>query len=96
MTYAYTQDVPIGMEIYERIRAGLGDEPAAGLVVHLAIATEQGLRYVDVWESEELCERFTEERLHPVVGRVFAEVGFQPPAEEPPRRRIDVRDVWQP
>ena len=27
------------------------------------------MRYLDVWEYEAACERFTEERLHPVVGR---------------------------
>lgn len=96
MTYAFTQDVPISMGIYERIRAALGNETPAGLVVHVVIAIEEGLRYVDVWESEEACARFTEERLHPVIGRVFKEIGFRPPAEEPPRQRIDVREVWRP
>lgn len=96
MVYAFVQDVPIDMRIYERIKAGLGDTLPDGLVVHVVQQTEQGLRYLDVWESEEACDRFTEGRLHPVVGRVLAEAGFRPPAGEPPRQRIDVREVWKP
>lgn len=94
MTYAWLQDVPINIEIYEKIRAELGDQPPEGLIVHIVTQTERGLRYLDVWESEEACERFFDERVHPTIGRVFAQVGFQPPAEEPLRTRIDVRDIW--
>lgn len=96
MTYAWIQDVPINMEIYEQIRAALGTVPPEGLIVHVVIQTEEGLRYLDVWDSKETCGRFFDERVHPVIGRVFAQVGFQPPAEEPPRTLIDVRDVWKP
>ncbi len=96
MTYAFVQDVPIDLRLYERIKADLGGAPPAGLIVHVVEQTDAGLRYLDVWESEEACDRFTEERLHPVVGRVLAEAGFRPPDGEPPRRRIDVREVWKP
>ena len=68
MTYAFTQDVPIDAGVYRRIADGLGAEPPEGLLVHVAIERpEGGLRYVDVWESEEDWDRFAEERLHPVV-----------------------------
>lgn len=95
MPYAYTQDVPIGFELYQQMRAELGEELPQGLIVHVVTATEQGLRYLDIWESEADCWRFVEERLHPVVGRIFARVGFQPPADEPPRVPADVREVWK-
>ncbi len=51
------------------------------------------LRYVDLWRSREECDRFTDERLHPVVGRALAEAGIRP-AGEPPRREMKVVGVW--
>lgn len=66
MAYAFTQDVPIDAAFYKRITDGLGDDPPKGLIVHLAVERpEGGLRYFDVWETEEDWDRFAEERLHP-------------------------------
>lgn len=94
MPYAWTQEVPINMDMYQQIRAELGDELPLGLIVHVVSTTDRGLRYLDVWESEADCNRFTGQRLHPAIGRVFARAHFQPPAEEPPREMVDVREVW--
>lgn len=97
MSYAFSQDVPIDATVYHRIVEGLGSEPPKGMIVHLAVERpEGGLRYYDVWESEEDWDRFAEERLHPVVhpllqGR-FGDDG--PP--EPPRDPMPVIHVWQP
>ena len=96
MTYAFTQDVPINTEIYNRIVDGLGTAPADGLIVHLAIELpEGGLRYIDVWESEADWDRFAEERLHPAVHPVLSALtGGQIPAE-PERTPLAVVDVWR-
>ena len=98
MVFAFTQDVPIDMAIYERIQAALverlGGGTPEGLIAHLVIQRDSGLRYIDVWESEEASERFTEEHLHPVVWGVFKEVGFPRPAAEPPRVPLTVAGVW--
>ncbi len=95
MTFAFTQDVPIDATFYERIVAGLGDEPPKGLITHIAVERpEGGLRYIDVWESEEECDRFAEERLHPVVHGLLSEIfGDQLPAE-PERVPLPVIHVW--
>ena len=53
MTYAFSYEVPINADIYARIRTGIGEERAPGLIAHLAYRTEQGLRYVDVWETKD-------------------------------------------
>lgn len=92
--YAWTQEIPINMDIYRQIRTELGEEVPPGLVVHVVSVTENGLRYLDVWESEGSCNQFVEERLHPAIGRVFARAHFQPPAAEPPRETVDVHEVW--
>jgi hypothetical protein len=95
MTYAFTQDVPIDATFYKRIADGVGDEPPKGLIVHLAVERpEGGLRYLDVWESEEDWDRFTDERLHPVVHPLLREIfgGELPP--EPERTPLSVIHVW--
>ena len=93
MTYAFTYDVPIDSTIYARIKEGLGPEQPPGLIAHLAWRTDAGLRYVDVWESKDDYEAFTESRLHPVVHPILNDLlGFVPP--EPAQTVLDVIDVW--
>ena len=93
--YAFTQDVPIDATFYRRITDGLGETTPPGLLVHLAIERpEGGLRYIDVWESEQACDRFAEERLHPVVHGLLAEVFGDQLPPEPARVPLAVVHVW--
>jgi hypothetical protein len=93
--YAFTQDVPIDRAFYTRITDALGPEPAPGLIVHLAIERpEGGLRYVDVWESEADCEQFTDDRLHPVVHGLLAEIFGDDLPPEPERAPLSVVHAW--
>jgi hypothetical protein len=93
MTYAFTYDVPITTEIYGRIKEGLGPERPPGLIAHLALQIENGLRYIDVWQSKDDFEAFAESRLHPVVHPILEDVlGFVPP--EPDHTMLDVIDAW--
>jgi hypothetical protein len=88
MVYAYTQDVPIGAELYEKIIAAIGPEPLAGSLMHLCVRrADGGLRYIDVWESQQACERAFEERIHPAVDAAF---GGQRPSGEPTVERLEV------
>jgi hypothetical protein len=88
MVYAYTQDVPIGEDLYRRIIENLGPEPLAGLQVHLCVRRPNGqLRYIDVWDSEDACSRAFDERIHPAVDAAF---GGQRPGTEPTVERLDV------
>jgi hypothetical protein len=94
--YAFTQDVPIGRDVYQRIRKGLGDDAPDGLLVHLAIERPDGtMRYVDVWRDQESADRFHEHRLHPVVHPVLQSAGIRV-AGDAPRDEIAVVDVWGP
>ena len=93
MTYAFTYDVPITTEIYARIKEGLGPERPRGLIAHLTLQIESGLRYIDVWQSKDDFEVFAESRLHPVVHPILeGMLGFVPP--EPSHTMLDVVDVW--
>ena len=93
MTYAFTYDVPITTEIYARIKEGLGPQRPPGLIAHLTLQIENGLRYIDVWQSKDDFEDFAESRLHPVVHPILeGMLGFVPP--EPSHTMLDVIDVW--
>ena len=97
MTYAFTQDVPIDAAMYQRILEGLGAELPKGMISHVAMTRpEGGLRYVDVWETEEDFERFAEERLHPVVHPALCDAFGDALPSEPERHPIDVIHVWHP
>ena len=95
MAYAFMQDVPIDAAFYSRIKEGLGDTPPKGMISHVAVERpEGGLRYIDVWESEEDWDRFAEQRLHPVVHRLLGEIfGDELPAE-PERVGMPIVDLW--
>jgi hypothetical protein len=91
MVYAYTQDVPIGPELYQRIIDELGPEPLTGSLLHLCVKLPDGaLRYIDVWDSKESCARAFDERIHPAVDRAF---GGHRPATEPVVTTLDVIDA---
>jgi len=96
MTYSFTQDVPIDAVTYHRIVDGLGPVPPEGLITHLAIELRSGgLRSVDVWETEGDRDRFTEDRLHPVVHGLLREVFGDDLPPEPERTPASVIHVWQ-
>lgn len=91
MVYAFIQDVPIDEAGYRRIMASLGSEPIAGSVLHLCVRREDGgLRYIDVWDSEESCTRAFDERIHAAVDSAF---GGRRPATEPEVKVLDVIDI---
>jgi hypothetical protein len=95
LVYAFTQDVPADRAFYERVTDALGPDAPRGLIVHLATERpEGGLRYVDVWESQEDCDRFTEERLHPVVHALLTEIFGDELPGEPERTPLSVLHVW--
>jgi hypothetical protein len=93
--YAFTQDVPIDAAFYRRVTDALGDEQAKGFIAHIAVERpEGGLRYIDVWESEEDWDRFVEERLHPVLHGMLSELFGDKFPPEPERTPLSVVDVW--
>jgi hypothetical protein len=95
MTYAFTQDVPIDESFYQRITDGLGPETPKGLITHVALKRpEGGLRYIDVWESEEDWDRFAEDRLHPVVHPMLQKIFGDDVPPEPERVPLSVIHVW--
>ncbi|MEA2369496.1 MAG: hypothetical protein QOH38_2214 [Thermoleophilaceae bacterium] len=81
MAIVMIQDTPApapDMEMYDRVNEVLGvdDNPPDGLIVHTASKTDDGMVIVDVWESREAFDRFSEERLMPAIREVM---GGDPP-----------------
>ena len=52
------------------------DWPVEGILVHAAGESPQGFRVVDVWESEDACQRFGE-----ILQPILQEVGIVDPPE---------------
>ena len=95
MSYAFTQDLPITVDVFQRITAALQDDAPEGLIVWVAQKTEDGVRLLQAWESEEDYSRFARDRLGDITqDGFFANTGYAPPGEEPPRQETEVLSVW--
>jgi hypothetical protein len=95
MPYAFTQDVPIDAGFYQRMIDRMGGYHPPGLIVHLAIErAEGGLRYIDVWESEDDWNRFVDERLHPVIHEMLHDVFGDEMPPEPEQTPLSVVHAW--
>lgn len=88
MVYAFMQDVPIDFDTYENVMANLGPEPLAGCLLQLCVRRpDGGLRYFDVWESQEMCGKAFDDRIHPAVD---AALGGARPFGEPHSEALEV------
>ena len=60
MSYAVVEDVAASWETYERFAADFESSKPEGLILHAAGRTDEGVRIIEVWESEEAWHRFAE------------------------------------
>ncbi len=93
MLFSFIRDVPFNEEQYAEIRSEIGDEVPKGLVTHLAIRRDTGLRYIDVWETEADWERFCDERVSPAVQKMMSTYGIAQPTGPFPLEVIEVIDA---
>ena len=94
MSYACSYDVPGNEQMYRQVKATIGDEQPKGLVVHLALTTDNGLRHIEVWDTEQDWQRFQDERVRPAVHGVLAAAGFAEMPADPPVQQLELIDVW--
>jgi hypothetical protein len=94
MSYAFIRDVPISEAQYAEVRAELGDASPKGLITHLVLRQDGGLRYIDVWDTEADWERFRDERVNPAVLKMMAGHGITPPATPLPMQVVEVVHAW--
>lgn len=84
MAIAIVQDVPgANLEFYQAVNAELDfvRNPIAGLKLHVAGMAANGLRVIEVWESQVALDAFRRDRLGPAVAKVAGQPMTMPPAE---------------
>ena len=93
MPYACSYEVPADEQTYQRVKTEIGDDAPAGLVLHLVVRSDRGLRHIGVWESQADWERFRRERVEPAVGKVLRAAGVTQPPPRPVEHELQVVDV---
>ena len=87
-------------EMYDKVneKVGLSGNEPEGLIAHTIGQDDAGKwRIVDVWESREAYDRFTEERLRPALEATFKENGIDiADAPDPTSYVYETYDVYVP
>ena len=94
MTYACSYEVPATIEMYREVRRLIGDEQPDGLVAHVVVRSETGLRHLEVWDTEDAWIRFHDQRVEPAVHQALTAAGFTNMPPDPPVEQLEVVDVW--
>ena len=93
MPYSCYYDVPGDERMYAQVKAEIGEEQPKGLVLHMVIKREDGLRHFEVWESRQEWERFQQERVAPAVAKMLAAVGVTEPPPRPEAQEMELIDI---
>jgi hypothetical protein len=80
--HAIVQDLAASWVEYERVAGALVDSTSGGLIVHVAGPTDEGVRTIDVWESEAAWKCFRVERLTPAIVALGGALRLQPSFRE--------------
>ena len=80
-------------KIYAQIKELL-PEKAPGLIAHIAMKHNGGLRYVDVWETEAQWESFRVDHVEPAVDKVLAGYGIPHNHDDVTIEHVEVVDCW--
>jgi hypothetical protein len=67
VSFVVVHDIPVSWEQYEAIACALAEPVPDGLVLRVAGRTDEGVRIIDVWESEQAWRWFHSERLVPAL-----------------------------
>lgn len=94
MSYACSYEVPATVEMYQQVRRLIGDAKPNGLIAHVVVRSDAGLRHLEVWDSEDQWRDFQENRVEPAVHEVLRAAGFTEMPPEPPTETLDLVDVW--
>jgi len=71
--YGVVSTVPAPVELYDSAHAEIGrrsEDKVEGLLVHVGRATSDGFEVIEVWESREHFERYTQDVVNPVMAEV--------------------------
>jgi len=96
MAYGFVMDVPAPIQFYDALHAELIRRTSggvAGMHVHVARQTSAGFQITEVWESKELCDRYTAEVVNPAIAELS---GGQPPPMAPAIEEFEPRGLVVP
>ena len=93
MPYCCTYDVPAPVAMYREVKRRLGEEAPDGLLVHLVVQVDGGLRHIEVWTTETAWTRYHDERVEPIVHDLLRDAGFTEMPPDPPMTSFDVVDL---
>ena len=85
MTYAFVTDVPAPVELYDALHAEVmrrAPAGADGLLVHVGRSVDGGFQVLEVWESQEHCDRFVRDVVGPAMAQLSG--GQDGPLPPPP------------
>jgi hypothetical protein len=87
MAVIVIQEFPATLEQYEAVNAELDSRsnPPEGLIIHTGGQVGDGMRVIDVWESEGAWQQFLNDRLVPAVTKVAG--------EDAPEAQIEVSEL---
>lgn len=94
MPYAFCFEVPANKDLYRQVKARIGDEQPSGLIAHLVVQADRGLRHIGVWDTQDDWQRFHDERVEPAVHAVLTAAGFTELPADPPVEELNLIDVW--
>jgi hypothetical protein len=94
MSHAFSYEVPASEQMYRQVKEAIGDGQPKGLIVHLVVRVDGGLRHIEVWESKDDWGRFHDERVEPAVHQVLTAAGFTEMPPDPPVEELALVDVW--
>lgn len=87
MAVLMTMDLPVKRADLEAVSFAMGvhENPPDGLLIHVMTETPSGIHVVDVWDSKEAFENFSNDRLTPTMQKVMAQrnVSMDGPPPEP-------------
>src|SRR4051812_10021906 len=79
---------PTDEAMYDAVNVKLGDDWPDGMIVHTSGRNEDGeFQIIDVWESREAHDRFSQGRLWDAIKAVASERGMDPD-QVPEARRV--------
>ena len=96
MTYGIVMDVPAPIEFYDALHAEIRRRSTGGvdgLLVHVGRETRAGFQVMEVWESKDLCDRYTAELVNPAIAELS---GGQPPPADPAIEEFEPRGLVVP
>jgi hypothetical protein len=83
--YSISYEIPAPIEFYDVLHAAITaetDESGEGLLVHIGRTTERGFQIIEVWESKERFDTFTQNTLPRALAKLPMAAGPFPELDE--------------